>query len=325
MANSLFNFDGVLAQIKEHGIHHVRCSETGQIVSTMTDSIILRALEIEAYSNPLMSEDQMIDALERRWLIQSSRPAPHLTNHKDKDGFKFLRQYFPEDLFAILSGRLIFEAPEVVRKQGKIESHLDKMHWMISLQNIWSRDGFSKKFMECLEILVRLDAIHNVRHAFYDLKIKDYAEKIRTSEFHLEVFHYFLKEVEASGLIQLSKMKAEPKFANTMSLSAALDQEGLTSDELIRAEERRLKINEDRRQAIEKINSRGAAKTGKVVTLHGKKPLFDLREIRGTLPPALEAKYQEMQKEKKAESVNKPTKKSMSKALARFGNLDIEF
>jgi hypothetical protein len=330
---SLFNFDSVLESIKKDGIHHIRCSETGAIISTMNDSAILRALEIEAYSNPLLSEEQMIDEFHRRWLIQSSRPAPHLTKHMDKHGFKFLRSNFPEDLFAILSGRLIFERPELVRRIGKVETHLAKMDWLISLQNIWQSVGFNSKFMDCLEIMVRLDAIHNVRHAFYDQKIKQYADQIRESEFNLEVFHFFLKEVEACGLIQLSKMSAAPKFANSMSLSAALDQEGLTPDDLIRAEERRLKIEEERRRVINAVAAKGAAKSGKVVTLHGRKALFDLKEVAGTMNPRLEEKYRTALEEKrarKAESAKpskerKPSTKAMRNALARFGNLDIDF
>lgn len=329
MSNPFFNFDALLGTIKNNGVHHVRCSETGQIISTMTDSVILRALEVEAFSNPLMSEDEMLDELQTRWLIQSSRPAPHLTNHKDKHGFKFLRTYFPQDLFAILSGRLIFERPEIVRSLGKIESHLAKMNWLISLQDIWAVDGFGKGFQDSLEILIRLDAIHNVRHAFYDPKVKGWADKIRTSEFNLEVFIFFLQEVEASGLIQLSKMSAAPKFANSMSLSAALDQHGLTSDELIRAEERRLKIEEERRLAISRANIKGNQSGGKVVTLRGQKPLFDLAAVVQNLNPALKAKY-EAAKAAKANSAKpskerKPTEKGMSKSLARFGNLDIDF
>jgi hypothetical protein len=299
----------------------------------MNDKTILRALEIEVYSNPLLTEDQMVDHFHRRWLIQSSRPAPHLTNHMDKHGFKFLRQNFPEDLFAILSGRLIFERPEVVRELGKIDSHLAKLDWLISLQNIWQAVGFNKQFMDCLEIMVRLDAIHNVRHAFYDLKIKEWANKIRLSEFNLEVFHYFLKEVESNGLIQLSRMSSEPRFANSMSLSAALDQEGLTPDDLIRTEERRMKIEEERRRAINAVAAKGASRGGKVVPIHGRKALFDLREVKGSLPPKLEEKYQAELAAKRARKEEsgkpskerKPTTKAMNKALARFGNLDIEF
>jgi hypothetical protein len=329
----LFDFKTAIESAKDAGLNHIRCSLTGAIIATLDDSAIQKSLEIEAYSNPFMSEDQLIDMMQTRWMIQSSRPAPHLTAHQNKDGFKFLREFYPRDLFAILASRIIFERPDVIRNLGTSAHVVAKLNWLTDLQSNSEFESFGEMFVDSLDKLVLLDAIHNVRHAFYDKKVKDWADRIRAADsFNVTEFFMFLLEVENSGFIALSKSSLAPQFANSMSLSAALAQQGLTPEQIIREEEREMKIIENRRRAIESINAKNAGKAGRAKVNHGTNVLLTLKELTGTLNPTLEAKLakdladrQAKKPESQKKEVKSQSSRSIAKAQARFGDIDLAF
>lgn len=326
----------------EHGLDKIRCSLTGAIIATFDAEYLTRAIRLEQYTDTLASDDMILDSLQTKWVIASSKPAPHLVGHKTKDGFKWLRTNYPMDLFAILASRMIFERQDVQRRLNQKTLALTKMQWLIDWQEHVAMNGFSDSERQALEVMIRIDAIHNVRHAFFNQEIRDWADRIIEDDFDADSFLLFVQEVEARGMVQLTKQKGQSERANSMSLSAALDQHGMIPEVLIAQEEEAWKKAENQRRAISSMNSANAGKNGSVNVRHGKRvvqQIVNLHEIRGTMTPELEARYASVIAERRMKNI-KPTDPNaekpktpkaktvhkMEKALARFGNLgDIDF
>lgn len=313
-----FDANKAINAVKEAGIHEIRCSMTGRIISTLTDEAILAAIRFEYYENPVAELDIIIDAMETRWLIQSSRPAPHLTAHKSRDGFRFLKEYYPVDLFAILASRLVFENTLIKREMDTLQIARIKMSWLREMEIAAVEE--QERFKEVLESLIRLDAIHNIRHCLYSQSVKTMAEKVRYEAFDFESLCVFIDEVENCGFIALTTMK-NPPAGNSMSLSAAM--EALTPEQITAIEE----AEENKRQAkLREYNriaaSARSAKGGNVQIRRGVKAVVDMADVVPVMPAKLAAKYaNELESKKKKPSVNKP--KKAGKSLSRFGNLDL--
>lgn len=333
---NLFNPESFLAPAKDAGLNKIRCSLTGQVIATLDDESLIAAINFESYTNPLASIDHIVDALETRWLIQSSRPAPHLTAHKTKDGFKFLREYYPMDLFAILAGRLLFEHTQIVRELDSTDTKRMKMSWLIQLQTWYESSEFAggptlDLHTRALETMIRLDAIHNIRHSLYSREVTEMARALRESDFNIVAFTAFVEEVENCGFIALSTMK-NPPAGNGMALTAALAQHGMTPEQLILEEERQEKIAANRRRAIQQMQT-AAAKSGTVTIRRGVKAVLSMQEVGTVIPPKLAEKYAaELEKRSHkagTQAVNAPAQpkktRASAKALSRFGSLDVDF
>lgn len=329
--------ENLVALAKEYGIQNIRCSLTGQVIATLTDEILDRAISYEIYENPLADAERIIDSLQVRWLILSSKPAPHLIGHKSLLGFKFLRTNHPKDLFAILTSRLLFDSLWIKKQMVGSEIARKRMAWLVEFWD--STPEWTEAHQATLEQLIRLDAIHNVRRAIYDPRLARMLTQIQEGEYTFETLLVFIDEVENSSFIALSKMKNPPN-GNQYALGAALDQHGMTPDNIIRAEERKLKTEERRRAGIAAVSANGYQRHGNVV-IHRNTPktVFTLAEMSDHLPPALAAKYEQELAERKVivnpktgAILSKPkgelTKRqtnSKSKSAARFGSLDIDF
>lgn len=321
---SIYDHTTLIAKAKEIGLHAIRCNLTGKIIAELSDESLTAAIGMEVYDNPLASDESIIDSLQVRWLIQSTRPAPHLVGHKTQNGFMYLRQFHKQDLFAILASRLIFESIWIKKQepQGYTVARA-RMQWLIELD---SHDLTVKPdFEKILNALIRLDAIHNIRHAVYDVKIADLFRNLRGSQFDYDTLAIFVEMVENSGFIALSKMKNAPN-GNTQSVNVALSQAGMTPDQIINENERSFKVVEMRRAAIQAVNGKGQANAGNAKVNHGVKAVFSLVDLGVALKPELAAKYAadlESRKPKKPDSSGKPA--AVKKAISRFGSIDIDF
>jgi len=319
--------DDALNRALEIGLQYVRCSLTGQIVSVASNEAIQKAIAFERFQRPFQPIEQIIDSLETRWLIQSSRPAPHLTAAKSKDGFRFLREFYPVDLFAILASRLVFENMAAVRELESTDLKLRKMQWLVEFQN-WQR-GESEQLMKLLDTLIQLDAIHNIRHALYSLEVRDTVKLIRDNEFNFDTFAAFVDMVENCGFIALSTMKNPPN-GNSMALSAAIALIDMTPEQLVLEEEKDRKVAANR-MLVASANARNSGKSGKVTVNRGLKAVISLAEVRDVLPPTLAAKYAEQlekRRPKKAATTgdSKPkSSKAVLKAAERFGDINFDF
>lgn len=331
MLNLIQDNSSLVALAQSIGLHNIRCSLTGQVVASLSTDALARSIEFEVYTNPLASDDEIIDRLETRWMIQSSRPAPYLTAHTTKDGFKFLRSMYPKDLFAILAGRLLFEHANSERYDESLARRRAQMQWLIDLQDSPWFAEFDEQAIAILETLVRLDAMHNIRHCLYSHDVKTMASQLREADFNSDTFAEFVSEVENCGFLALATMKAPP-IGNSMSMSAALAQHGIVPDQLINEMERQAKIEENRRRAIQSVSANMGAKNGKITVRRGVKAVLTLKDIGGAIQPELAAKYaHELEKRKPAakgtesKDGKKAPSKASAKAQARFGNIDITF
>jgi hypothetical protein len=322
---------------KQHGIHNIRCNLTGAILGQLSDESIDKAISFELYQHPIADDESVMDSLQLKWFIQSSKPAPHLVGHSSPTGFKFLRNNYPKDLFAILASRLLFDSLRI-KYDVKFNTNLAqrRLQWLIELND--SISDWTDAHQATLEQLVRLDAIHNVRQAIYDTHIAAAAESLRTSEFNFDYLLVFVDEVENCGFIKLATMKTPPT-GNQFSLLAALDQHGLTPDNIVRAEEKHQKQVEQRRAAIASV---GSYSHGNTSIRRGVKTLFALVDVVDKLPEALAEQYKAelasrkvvvdssgniLKKPKEATKAGdkKATETNKKKAMARFGNVDIDF
>lgn len=323
-----FPIELALERAKSIGLNHIRCSLTGQITATLDDSVILKAIEYEVYSSFDSTVESVMDTLQTRWFIQSSRPAPHLTNHNTPHGMRFLRMYYPRDLFAILASKLVFENMVAIRFHSSTELAKQKLQWLVEFQDLELDDNGIKMVNE---MLIRLDAIHGIRHVLYSDKVREMALAIRENEFDFDSLCSFIDRVENEGLEKLAKMKNPPATANRLALSAAL--QSMTPEQLVVMEEAEFKNAQSKRAAYTSESARNGAKSGKVAVRHGFGVLVELRSILGTLKPELEEKYKaEVQARVEAgKSVPKgagkpnqnaaPKSKAVLKAAARFGDI----
>jgi hypothetical protein len=333
--NILGNDDAFTA-IQEAGLHYIRCSESGQIVAVMSDDSIQKAIEFEVFQNPTMSVEEIVDSMQMRWFIQSSRPAPHLTAIKSRDSMLYLHSNHPLDAFAILVGRMLFDSPRYRKQMSEKDARFQKMLWLTELDNakhrlVQAEYKLTEKFTAACEALIRIDAIHDVRQCLYTDMMRETAELIRDNPLDLANLLDFIAHVESDALEALTKMKRTPQ-GNRMSMSAAsvLD----IDDELVTAQN---DSAEDMRRAnLRKIEQAQLyarqRNSGTVQVIRGKRPVVHLAEITGVLPPELAAKYKIQAKgagaskaptEPKAGKSKKETK--VAKALARFGNLNLDF
>ena len=328
-----FSTDSIVDKAIELGLDRIRCSLSGKVIAHLDRGAIDSAVRFEQFQNPLASDENIIDSLETRWLIQSSRPAPHLTAAKSPDGFRFLREYYPADLFAILASRLVFENLVAEKQLHSIELLRRKMAWLVELQDwLESSEASSDEMLKVLESMIRLDAIVNIRHALYSVEVRDLAADMYNSEFNFMTLAGFVDMVENSMFLALTRMKNAPT-GNRMALSAALAAAGATPEQIVAEEEKEVREAEMNRNRIASISARNAGRNGKVKVNRGVKAVVSLSEVVDSLPPALAAKYAaDLEKRKASASKAKVDPKTGEKrtrasinAAARFGVADFDF
>lgn len=228
----------ILAAAKESNLHLIRCALTGKTLGAMDDETMLASIELEVYRNPFVSMESILDSLELRLWIQSTRTAPHLSLIKDKDGFKFLLAYYPKDLFALLAGRLMFDNL-AMKTQGVMTSSdsFDKLQWLVKLQD--SISSFDEiEFKVALDALLYLDSVHDIKKVYYSEEIKSAARKLNTSEFSFKSLTAFIKRVEKEAMLQLAQSK-QRFIGNSFAASAAIASmtlEELSKYELLEAD-----------------------------------------------------------------------------------------
>lgn len=322
--------------IHDAGLDVIRCSETGQVIAELSTESVLKSVEFEVFQNPTISVEDIVDSMQVRWLIQSSRPAPHLTNIKSRDSMLYLRSNHPLDAFAILLGRMLFDNRYYRKSTLESDARAQKLLWLAGFDSVKHRylqDEYklTERFVEAVDALIRIDAIHDVRNCLYTEVMRETAALIRDNEVNLSDLLDFIGHVEAAALEALTKMKSTP-VGNRMSMSAAASIN--IDDELVNAHND--SAEDERRANLRKIEQAQLfarqRNTGTVQVIRGKRAVSNLADITGVLPPELAAKYKIQAKgakatkapsESKAASNKKQTK--TEKALARFSGLNLDF
>lgn len=225
----LFDSTAILAKASDLGIDRIHCSLTGRLISTIAAPVMLDAIRYAKHVSPLASDEEILDAMQLRWIVACSRPAPHLVGFANHDAFTYLADNHPRDLFAILISRMLFEfAKRGTENIGSLNQK-EKLLWLIQLQESEAFQAFDSEWKEALETLVRLDAIHNIRHVFYSNEMRELASQVRDeplSDTFATMILTFVKETETKSLRYLAGNKVRPE-GNQQSLNAALRQAGL--------------------------------------------------------------------------------------------------
>lgn len=322
MTLSLYDNSMILDMAIEAGYDLIRCSLTGAVVAQADSAAMEKAIDYLRYTNPMIDDESILDQLEMRWMIQSSRPSVHLLAFANYESYRWLYDNHPRDLLAILMSRVLFEHSKTEREIQTSAFLSARMSWLIQLQASDDFINWTPTAQEILDRLVQIDAIHNIRHALRGQELKDDAKNVRTMDsIDFGTLLILVNKIESAGLKYLSRAQYAPA-GNRQSLSAALGSQGLPPEELVRKEEEELRQIEARRRAIAAVGAANSARNGKVIVNRGAKAVIGLQEVGAVIPPKLAEKYaKQLEKAagKKPESKSDPkTGKKLSKAAAKF-------
>lgn len=324
--------DGAVAKIQASGFDKIRCSLTGQVVAQIDLQMIVAAVDYMRFENPTVSDSQIIDQMQIRWLVQCARPAMHLTSFQSHDAHHYLVNHHPRDMFAILFSRMLFEHSKIDREMSLVDATKSKLFWLIQLQESEFFQTFGDKMKETLAALIRLDAIHSIRSVFYSDKMRALAADVRDEIPTELMLATFVEQVESHGLNALTK-RDTPPAGNRQSLNAALYQAGLMPWQI------RIKENEAKQKtqslefAAKVVEKMRLSELERIKAGYADKHTVVLADLEGQIHPLLKQKFEsaiERDKERAAaakekanpsEKKAKPNKASI-RAANRFANLD---
>lgn len=328
---SLFPTTAILDKIQAAGFDVIRCNLTGQVIADMNHAVLTNAVNYLRFEQPLLTDSQIIDMMQMRWIVQCSRPAPHLTSFQSHDAHTYLVQNHPRDMFAILMGRMLFEHVKIDREMAASDAQKAKLFWLISLQESQVFQDFGPKMKAMLDTLIRLDSIHSIRSVFYSDKLRDLAAGVRDSEITENLLVAFIETVESAGFQAIAK-RNNPPVGNRQSLNAALTQAGIMPWQL------RIKENEAKQKsnamafAATVLENRAMSALERIKAGFADKETTVFAEIEDKVSPMLRDHFKGAieRAEKKQEPKNQQNKTNKThktsaaqmKAAARFGNLD---
>lgn len=332
MTLSLYNNDEIMLQIHVAGFDMIRCNLTGQVIAAMNHDTLLSAVNYMRFEQPLISDSQIMDLMQIRWIVQCSRPAPHLTSFQSHDAHSYLVKNHPRDMFAILMGRMLFEHSKIEREMSTSDSQKAKLFWLTGLQYNKEFQEFGPEFKRVLDTLIRLDSIHSIRSAFYSDKMRDLAAQVRESEITEKLMIAFIDSIESHGFKAIAG-RNNPPVGNRQSLNAALTQAGIMPWQL------KIKENEAKQKsaslafAAKVLENRGMDELARLKAGISDRETAVFEEIENQIHPLLKQKYaaamerEAAEKEARKNPKNKTdrtqkTSASTMKAAARFGNLD---
>ena len=237
----------------------LHCSLTGSRYAMIEESEIKLCLQMELDKSPLATAEDLADSFELRHYAMSSGPAPSLRIHKDHSSLvRVLRldPAGPARLLTYLSARLFYEALINQRDLDSTNVKMHRMQFMLDMQSrladlpenwhesLTEKDeeisdvtifsGITQALAEpagegvaegkaaqrCLESLLRLDAIHNLRAALYDNNLKVRVAVFRESDWSFGSYIDLLNAIEQDNIVKLQG-KGTPQ-GNAMTLTSLL-------------------------------------------------------------------------------------------------------
>lgn len=254
--------DKAFQMIVSEGYNLIRCSLTGIEYGTIADDEIRNCLRLELRREPFADADRLVDDWTMRYYVMCSSPAPAfrvIKSHNHLLRFMKSDPRGPASLFCYVAGRLFFEAlprekdvdsfaNRAARTQFLVDLHkrLDSLpeDWHNSLtpadEEITASseairilntavnteptiEEESKNAQKCLESLLRLDGIHNIRKVMYSAQIR--ADLVEYRDSDIKTFHdlfSLLGRLEADSIIKMQKERSTPE-GNAMLFTSALD------------------------------------------------------------------------------------------------------
>ncbi len=254
--------DKAIELVKADGFDLIHCSLTGVACGSINEDELRIILQMEIQKAPMASADELVDSFALRHYAMSSRPAPSLRLHKDHSTLLRLMRTQPQGMnrvFAFLTGKLLFDSMLPEKERAGSMNQMARLHFLIALHPLlsdllpnWSQSltmddeetkvsdssiailreasgqgpsrlEESKAAQRALESLLRLDAIHSMRFALYNEKLKSKLLALReANQFTFSAFADLLRQLEDDSVVRLQKQK--PTIAaNAMSLTAALE------------------------------------------------------------------------------------------------------
>lgn len=247
----------------------IHCSLTGSRYAIIEESEIKLCLQMELHKNPLASAEDLADSFELRHYAISSGPAPSLRVHKDHSQLLRVLQLDsdgPARLFTYLSARLFYEALMHTRDLDSTAVRMHRMQFMLDMhariadlpenwhesltaddemipdasilggiiaelaQPVDENVAEGKAAQRCLESLLRLDGIYNIRSAIYDNDLKVRIALFRESDWTFGTYIDLLSRIENDNIVRLQgKGTVE---GNSMSLTTLLASIGKTSQRM---------------------------------------------------------------------------------------------
>lgn len=254
--------DESLELIKQLGYNRIYCGLTGIAYASIDESEIVGSLKIELRRKPLSDTAKLVESFYMRHLIASSAPCPSLRVHKDHSTLLRMLKASDNGaakLLVYMANRLFFDSLIPTKEIHSTVNRSKRLIFMRVLhkriaampanwnQSLDATDELSeaaskainilhvvggmattpveegKAAQRCLEIFLRLDAIHNLRHSFYNAKLRadliEFRESTEPTFFELAKL---LDALEQDGIVRLMKAK-QPPIGNAMAITAALE------------------------------------------------------------------------------------------------------
>lgn len=260
-----------MEEIRAEKLDRIYCTQTGSLVGWIAQEEVERTLHLELERHPLADSTSLVQTWTLHHAVTCSRVAPSMNVFKDTHQVSRFMNQGREGrarLFSYLAGRLVYTAVTPERHHNSLNfmsgilyyriQLLDRLNalpenWAKSLtasdesasiamaaNQILAESAFipatpieeGKAAQHCLEALLRLDAIHNLRAAIYSPEIISEIEGLREFESRRGYFTHMwnlLQRIESDAIIQSRKqhMRKEPNRFIVQAAIAAVNEAGI--------------------------------------------------------------------------------------------------
>lgn len=252
--------------IQAEKLDRLYCSLTGVEIGSISVAEITHCLLVDASQDSLISAEKLVDEFAIRHAIMSNGPAPSLRLYRTRNILLSVLkadETGPNRLFGYLAGRLFFESIVSERERNSFENHKAKLAFLIELQSIlatlpadWHKSlthideeptspvskaigkaevsvgitplpaPLPKIAQRCLELLIQIDGIFNLRSKLYSDRTRQRLVYFRDeSNLNLRELLSILEDLESDAIIRSSKNSFEPK-SNSQIVTLAVESIG---------------------------------------------------------------------------------------------------
>jgi len=336
----------------------ILCFATGSTIGCVDTAEIRICLQMELNRSPLASVDDLVESWSIRQYAMSSNVAPSLRHHKDHHTLLRLLKADnvngPARILAYMASRLFFEALIPQRMIPSTEVRRARLAWLIDFRNRiddlptkWyesltaedesnrtaesavnilsmaaklkpSAESEGKAAQLCLEALLRLDAIHNLRHSFYNIEFRDSLIAFRDSDdWTFWQFRKLLDKIEQDGIIKLQRQR-QPAIGNSMAVSMALESLNWSRKRHGISREKFLESFEQGRSG-EKFDAIGTGVSGNAILNSIKELMNSGKSLSKTDKRELESALRDLYRDINSVSTADKRLEAVRRDVARFG------
>lgn len=180
------------------GLNQIYCTNTGMPVGTISDEELKAFIALEESMYPTLDDEDFIDHLSLAMIPACSRPSPIFQN-MTPDRYHQIAIQFPSHMYRYLAGRIMFERWSHLHGLTCLEG---KAEWLreINLNEVRTRD-----IADCVQSLIRLDAVFSLRQVYIDSAMVNRMNAIRANWPGADSFAQFIADLEALNIDKLSR------------------------------------------------------------------------------------------------------------------------